>query len=106
MQDGLDLVADILCLGQRGGIGGDEGQVEDAGQRFAEQGLAGAGRADEQDIALGQFDAVRRAGRHAPEMAVDGDGERLLGGFLADHVLVETGDDFAGLELNGHRGIP
>jgi hypothetical protein len=34
------------------------------------------------------------------------DGERLLGIFLADHVLVEAGDDFAGLELNGHRGIP
>jgi hypothetical protein len=78
VQDGLDLVADKLRLGQRGGVGGDEGQVEDAGQRFAEQGLAGAGRADEQDIALGQFDAVRRARRHAPEMAVDGHGERLL----------------------------
>jgi len=50
--------------------------------------------------------SVRRAAGHAPEMPVDGDGEGFLGGLLADDVLVEAGDDFAGFERNGHRGIP
>ena len=54
--DVLDVLADIARLGQRGGVGHGEGHVEDAGERLREQRLAAAGRADQQDVRLGELD--------------------------------------------------
>ena len=56
--DVLDILADIAGLGQRGRVGHRERHVEDARQRLREQGLAAAGRADQQDVRLGELDLV------------------------------------------------
>ena len=54
-QDVLDVLADVAGLGQRRGVGDGERHVQDLGQRLGEEGLAGAGGADEQDVALLQL---------------------------------------------------
>ena len=46
----LHIVADITGLRQGGGIGNHKGNADDFSQGRGEQGLARAGRADEQDI--------------------------------------------------------
>ena len=48
--DVLDVLADITGFGERGRISHGEGHVEDARQRLRQQRLAGAGRADQQDV--------------------------------------------------------
>ena len=58
-QDVLDVLADVAGLGERGGVGDRERDVEHPGQRLREVGLAAAGRADQQDVGLGQLDAAR-----------------------------------------------
>ena len=62
--DVLDILADVAGFGQRGCIGHRERHVEDARQRLRQQRLAAAGRTDEQDVRLGEFDVVvlRRRG--------------------------------------------
>src|SRR6516225_9956967 len=48
--DVLDVLADIAGFGQRGRISHGEGHIEDARERLRQQRLAGAGRADQQDV--------------------------------------------------------
>ena len=94
--DVLDVLADVAGLGQRGGVGHGEGHVEDAGQRLGQQRLAAAGRADQQDVGLGELDvAALAAVREALVVVVDGDRQHALGVLLADHVVVEDGLDIA-----------
>ena len=57
-QDVLDVLAHVAGLGERGGVGDGEGHVEHAGQRLGQQRLAAAGRAEQQDVRLGQLDVV------------------------------------------------
>ena len=57
-QDVLHVLAHIAGLGQRGGVGDGEGHAQHLGQRLREEGLAGAGGADEQDVALLQLHVV------------------------------------------------
>ena len=73
------------------------GTLRTAGQRAGQQRLAAAGRADEQDVRLVDFDVRLVLGaEHQPlVVAVHGDGQHLLGVLLADDVLVELRDDFA-----------
>src|SRR6185369_2777181 len=62
-----------------------------------EQRLAGAGRTDQEDVALRELDLVLGAA-HVLEplvVVVNGDRERPLGDLLADHVLVEARLDLA-----------
>ena len=78
--DVLDVLADIAGFGQRRRIGHGEGHVEDARERLREQRLAAAGRADQQDVGLGQLDVVVARGVVEPLVViVDGDREDLLG---------------------------
>ena len=88
--DVLDILADIAGLGQRRRVGHGEGHVEDPRQRLREQGLAAAGRPDEQDVRLGELDvgALGAVGE-ALVMIVDRDREHALGVGLADHIIVE-----------------
>ncbi len=93
-QQVLHVLAHVAGLGQRGGVANGKGDVEDAGQRLGQQGLAGAGRANQEDVRLVDLDV--RAGRavHQPlVVAVDRHGQHLLGMLLADDVLVELGHD-------------
>ena len=56
--DVLDVLADIAGLGQRRGVRHGERHVEHAGQGLGQQRLAAAGRADQQDVRLGDLDVV------------------------------------------------
>jgi hypothetical protein len=68
-----------------------EGHVEDARQRLRQQRLAGAGRADQQDVRLRELDVVVLGLVVEPLVViVDGDREHLLGVILTDHVVVEN----------------
>ncbi len=58
LDDVLDVLADVAGFGQRGGVGDGERHIEQARQRFRQQRLARAGRADQQDVGLGQLDVV------------------------------------------------
>ena len=58
LDDVLDVLTHVTGFGQRGGVGNRERNVQKTGERFGEQRLARAGRPDQQDIALGEFDLV------------------------------------------------
>ena len=95
-EDVLDVLADVARLGQRRGVGDRERDVQHPGQGLRQVRLAAAGRAEQQDVGLGQLDRVaagaRRAGRLGLDplvVVVDRDRERLLGLVLADDVVVE-----------------
>src|SRR5438128_2126081 len=65
-------------------------------ERLREQRLARAGRADEQDVRLGELDlVVLRKVLEPLVVVVDGDRQDLLRELLADHVLVEDVADLA-----------
>src|ERR1700678_372776 len=92
-QDVLDVFTDVAGLGQRGRVGDGERHVEQPGQRLGQQRLARAGRAEQQDVGLGQLNALI-AGPVIPRLdalvvVVHGHGQGLLGLVLADHVRVE-----------------
>ena len=58
LDDVLDVLADVARLGERRRIGHDERHVQQPGERLREQRLAGAGRADQQDVRLRELDVV------------------------------------------------
>src|ERR1700704_517926 len=98
----LDVLADVAGFGERGRIRYGERYVEEAREGLGEQGLAAAGRADQQNVALGDLDVVLGArgggaGLQALVVVVNRDREHLLGALLADDVLVEDLLDFVGL---------
>ena len=89
--DVLDVLAHIAGFRQRGGVRHGEGHVEDAGERLRQQGLAGAGRPDQQDVRLRQLDVVVLGLMvEALVMVVDRDREDLLGVVLPDHIVVKN----------------
>src|SRR3954467_11110762 len=95
--DVLHVRADVPGLGQAGGVGDGEGNVEDARQRLRQQRLAAPGGAEQQDVALLQLDVVHRdLALDALVVVVDGDAEDLLRPLLPHHVLVEDGLDLGG----------
>ena len=109
-EDVLDVLADVAGLGQRGGVGDRERDVEDPGEGLGQKRLAAAGRAEQHDVRLLQLDVVldRVLGHlNALVVVVDGDREHPLGGLLADHVLLEDVVDLErlreALELEGRR---
>ena len=55
-EDVLDVFADVAGLGQRRRVGDREGDVEDPRQGLGEQRLAAAGRSEQHDVRLLQFD--------------------------------------------------
>ena len=65
-QDVLDVFADVAGFGERRGVADGERHVEDAGQRLGQQRLAAAGRADQQHVALVDFDVVGIVGVASP----------------------------------------
>ena len=60
-EDVLDVLADVAGLGERGGVGDGERHVEQPGEGLGEVGLAAAGGAEQQDVALRQLDLVAPA---------------------------------------------
>jgi hypothetical protein len=105
-QDVLDVLADVAGLGQSGGVGDAEGHVEHPRQGLGQEGLAAAGRPDQQDVALLELDVVDlHAGADALVVVVDGHREDPLGELLADDVLVELFVDLAGGGQLGERNL-
>ena len=106
-EDVLDVLADVAGLGQRGGVADREGDVEDPGQGPGEQGLAAAGRADQEDVRLVEFDlGVVVLGVDQPLVVVmDGDRQDLLGAVLVDDVRVELLLDLARGRDVGEEGL-
>ena len=108
--DVLDVLADVARLGERRRVDDREGDRQQLGERLREQRLAGAGRADEQDVRLRQLDVVAAArlllDLDALVVVVDRDGQLLLRPLLADDVLVEELLDFlrASAATSGCRG--
>ena len=102
LDDVLDILADITGLGQRGGVGHGERHIELARQRFRQQRFAGAGGADEQNIALGDVHLVGLALVLDPlVVVVDRHRQGLLGVLLADDITVQ---DF--MNLGRSRRMP
>ena len=108
--DVLDIFAHVPGLGERRGIRNRKRNIQDLRQGPGEQGLAGAGRADEQDVAFLDIDLaelgrdrrriLRLSGiEHQPfEVIVDRDREDLLGVILPDDVVVEGLLDLRGFD--------
>src|SRR6267154_1904432 len=84
--DVLDILADVARFGERRRVDDREGYRQQLREGLREQRLAGAGRADEQDVALGQLDVVAAArlllNLDALVVVVDRDSELFLGPFL------------------------
>ena len=96
--DVLDVLTDVARLGEAGRVGDREGHVEDAREGLREQGLARAGRPDQQDVALLQLGLVRALLDVDPlVVVVDRDRDDLLGPLLPDDVVVQHGADVLGL---------
>ena len=93
-QDVLHVLADVAGFGQGGGVGHGERHVQDLGQGLGQQRLAGAGRPDQQDVALADVDLGQvLVVADALVVVVDGHGQFLLGRVLGDDVLVELALD-------------
>ena len=58
--DVLHVLADVAGLGEARGVGDGERHVQDPGEGLGQQRLAGAGRADQEDVRLLQLDVARR----------------------------------------------
>ncbi len=89
--DVLDILAHVAGFGQGGGVHDGERHVQDLRQGLRHQGLAGAGGADQQNVGLLQLHLGVAHAVHVDPLAVVVDRHRqfLLGGFLADHVLIQ-----------------
>ena len=89
--DVFDVLAHVAGFGQRGGVDNGERNIQNLRQRLRHQRLAGAGGADQQDVGLLQLHLGVAHAVHVDPLAVVVDRHRqlLLGGFLADHVLIE-----------------
>ena len=96
LQDDIfDILADIARFGEGRGVGHRERHVDDSRQGLGQQRLAGARRADQQDVGFGQLDVVVLLSVVQPLVViVHRDREHLLGVVLADHVIVENFADF------------
>src|SRR5262249_53763353 len=79
-EDGLDVLADVAGLGERGRVRDRERDVEDARKRLREQRLAATGGAEQEDVRLLELDVVVLLSHlDALVVVVDGDRERPLG---------------------------
>ena len=98
-QDVLDVLADVARLGERRRVGDRERHVQHARERLGEEGLATAGRAEQQDVRLRELDVAVAVGAGLDPLVVvvDRDGEDLLRLVLPDDVVVQELEDLPGL---------
>ena len=104
LDDALHVVTDVTGFGQRRGIGNRERHVQHACQGFGQQRLAGAGRADQQDVALGQLHVIAVGLQmHPLVVVVHGNRQDPFRAVLPDDVLVQHLLDLGGLRQVLHR---
>ena len=93
------ILADIAGFGEGGGIDNAEGDIEHAGERAGEQGFAGSGGAEQEDVGFFDFhilELVAEAGLvliEALVVVVDRDREDFFRFLLADYERVEVFED-------------
>ena len=90
-KDVLHVLAHIAGLGERGGIGDGKRHLEDARERLGQQGLAGTGGTEQQDVGLGKLYLVHIVVELRAHAAVKG---RHRGATL-DHAAIVV--------VHGHR---
>ena len=95
----LNILTHIACLGEGGCIGDGKGNIEHSGQGFRQQGLTATGWANQQDITftqlnIGSVEAGITTNLQSLVVVVDGYRENSLGALLANHILVEVSLDF------------
>ncbi len=98
----LHVLAHVAGLGQGGGIGDRKRHADDLGQGAGQQGLAGAGGAQQQDIGfvdlhLVLFDAggeIVHIVHQALVVVIDRHRQGLLGHILVDDKFIQLGLDF------------
>ena len=92
--DVFHILTDVAGLGEGRGVRHGEGHVENASQGLSQQGLAAAGRADQQDVRLGQLDVIALGAVREPlVVVVHGNGEDPLGVVLPNHVVIQNSAD-------------
>ena len=98
LDDVFHVLADVAGFGEGRGVRHHEGHVEETGQGLGQQGLAGTGGTDQEDVALGQFDFVVGLAQVTQTLVVVVDRHRqdALGRSLPDHVLIEDCADLLG----------
>src|SRR5207249_2010342 len=98
-EDVLDVLPHVARLGESRGVGDGEGDVEHAGQRLRQEGLAAARGAEQQDVRLLELDLALAAGvdLDAFVVVVDRNREDLLRLLLPDDVVVQELVDLTGL---------
>ena len=99
--DVFHVLTHVAGFGQGGGVGHHKGDVEHACQGLGQQGFAGTGGADQQDIAFGQLHVVFFGFflvAQAFVVVVHRHRQGALGRLLADNVVIQVGLDF------GRRG--
>ena len=109
LDDVLDILADVTCLGQRRRVCDRKWNIQKPCQSLGEQRLAATGRANQEDVAFRQFDVVFAAIAGIVfktfVVVVDGHGQHFLRTLLADHVLVENRLDILRLRQRVLAGI-
>ena len=95
-QDVLHIVAYVAGLRQGGGVRDGEGHLQDPGQGLGKQRLAGAGGAQQQDVALLELHVLIPAEVDALVVVVHRDGQGHLGLILPDDVLIQHVLDLPG----------
>ena len=96
LQDDIfDILTNIAGFGESRGVRDRERHVDDSRQSLRQQRLAGARRADQQDVGLAQLNViVLRRMVEALVVIVHRDREHLLGVILADHIVIQDFADF------------
>ena len=95
LDDGIHLAAYVAHLGELGGFHLHERRFREPREPARDLGLAAAGGADHENVLRGDLLAQRVFDLHAAPAIAQRDGDRALGGALADDVFVEFGNDFA-----------
>ena len=95
-QDVLHVIAHVAGLSEGGSIGDGEGHLQDTGQGLGKEGLAGAGGAQHQDVALLQLHILVAAEENALIVVVNRHGQGHFRLILADDVLIQHVLDLPG----------
>src|SRR5882724_6134273 len=87
----LDVFAHIAGFCKSRSVDYGKRNIQHLGQRLRQQSFTCAGRSNQHDVRLGEFDIRRLLPVHVDALVVvvNGDGKLLLGLFLADDVFVE-----------------
>ena len=99
----LDVAADVADLGELRGFHLHEGRLRQPREPARDLGLAHAGRPDHQNVLRRDLFGQLRRQLLPPHAVAQRDGDGALGRGLADHVLVQLGDDLARRQRMGRR---